>query len=70
MLINSVRKIYREVTGKMERVQPVVRMPENGPAANARRYGDGEMQNRRLRRQRRLQRTEHRANHGWNVSTW
>ena len=70
MLMNSVRKIYREMTGKIERAQPVVRIPENRPAANAGRYGSGEMQTRRMRRQRRLERTQHRANHGWAIRTW
>ena len=70
MLMNSVRKIYRELTGTMEQVQPVVTVAANQPAANAKRYGNGEAQQRRLRRQRRLERTEHRGNHGWTVSSW
>ena len=70
MLIEKVRRFYREMTGKMDRVPPVVRIPEHRPAANAKRFGDGEKRERRLRRQRRLNRTEHRANHGWVVRTW
>lgn len=70
MLINSVRKIYRDWTGNVGRVQPVAKVATNRPAANANRFGNSEMQKRRLRRQRRLERTEHRCTHGWVVRTW
>ena len=52
MLIDGIKKIYREMTGKVELAGPVVVIPNTAPAANASRIHNAEMQSRRLRRQR------------------
>lgn len=70
MLINGIKKTYREMTGKVESVQPVVTVANALPAANESRLGKAEIRARRLRRQRRLARTSGCGFTGWTVRTW
>ena len=70
MLINSIKKTYRELTGQFELAGPVVAIPDTLPAANASRLSNTEIQARRLRRQRRMERASKRGFIGWTVRTW
>ena len=70
MLIDGIKKRYREMTGKAEMAGPVVVMPNTVPAANESRLINAEMQSRRLRRQRRMKRASRHGFIGWTVRTW
>ncbi|MBT8064225.1 MAG: hypothetical protein HKP03_06730 [Xanthomonadales bacterium] len=70
MLIDNIMKSYRDFTGRVELAQPVVTVPAILPAANAGSLAKAEMQARRLRRQRRMERTGGRGFTGWTVRTW
>ena len=70
MLITRIRKSYRDLIRHVDPVQPIVTLADIQPAANASNYIQSEMQARRLRRQRRLQRAGHRSSAGWSVRTW
>lgn len=70
MLIEKIRDAYRELTGDIDRANPIVAVPARRPAANASSFDQSRKQARRLRRQRRLDRsTSHRIG-GWAVRTW
>jgi hypothetical protein len=70
MLINTIKKSYRELIRHTDQVQPIVTVPEIRPAANSDNFTQSEMQARRLRRQRRLERTGQHGHIGWRVRTW
>jgi len=70
MLIDTIRDVYRELTGRITPVEPLVMVPMHRPAANAGNFTKSNMQARRLRRQRRLERFERRRINGWTVRTW
>lgn len=70
MLIKSVQKVYRERFGQLRPERPVSAVGPRRSAANSDDFGNGEMQQRRFRRQRRLNRTTPYINHGWSLRTW
>lgn len=70
MLMDTIVKTYREMTGQVETAQPVVTLPIAQPAANAGSFDKAEMQIRRQRRMRRQVRAARRINHGWTVRAW
>ena len=70
MLIDNLVRTYRELTGAVETIQPLVTVPVNRPAANANRFVNTEMQARRHRRQRRLGRSAQYGVSGWSVRAW
>jgi hypothetical protein len=70
MLIDSIKKTYREMTSHVESVQPVVTVPVIRLAANAGSFENSEMQARRHRRQRRLERMGQHSINGWKVRAW
>ena len=70
MLINSIKKSYREMIGHIDPIQPIVTVPVIRPAANASGFGQSEMQARRQRRERRMDRAGQHASSGWKVRAW
>ena len=70
MLINGIKKTYRELTGQVEMAGRVVAIPNTLPAANASSLRNKEIQARRLRRLRRMERSSRRGFIGWTVRTW
>ena len=70
MLMNNLKRNFREMTGGVEMAQAVVTVPATLPAANAGSLGNAEMRARRLRRQRRMERLGSRGFKGWTVRTW
>ncbi len=70
MLIESIRDADREITGDLVPGDPVVTLPSHRAAANAGKFGTSEMQARRHRRQRRLERSGNHSVGGWKVRTW
>jgi hypothetical protein len=70
MLINRIKKSYREIVNQVDHIQPIVKVSDIRPAANASSFDLSEMQARRLRRQRRLARASQYVAGGWTVRTW
>ncbi len=70
MLIQMFRNTYREMTGQLAPAAPVTRISANRPAANAGDFGKAQIQARRHRRQRRMEREMRRAVNGWTVRSW
>ncbi len=70
MLINTIKKSYREMIGHIDPVQPIVTVPVSRPAANASTFGQSEMQARRQRRERRMERVGQHDSFGWRVRAW
>lgn len=70
MLINRIRKSYRDLIRHVDPVQAIVTVADIQPAANASNYSQSEVQERRLRRQRRQDRTGQRSSLGWSVRSW
>jgi hypothetical protein len=70
MLIDTIRDAYRDITGNFVEAETVITVPAHRPAANAGSFVNTEMQARRQRRQRRLQRAGHGHINGWTVRTW
>lgn len=70
MLINSVKKSYRDLIGRTELIQPIVSVPDTRPAANVSGFSRSDMQARRQRRERRMSRMVQHAGSGWTVRTW
>jgi hypothetical protein len=70
MLMNVIKKSYRDRFGHVEPLQTIVSVPETLVAANASNFGQPEMQARRLRRQRRFERGGQHGSIGWNLRTW
>ncbi len=70
MLINVIKKSYRDMFGHIEPLQTIVSVPETLVAANASDFGQPERQARRLRRQRRSERGGQHGSIGWNLRTW
>jgi len=70
MLMKRIRDTYREITGHIEPVAPITMVPRLGPAANAGNITDIEMQARRGRRQRRMERDGMSNVNGWTVRSW
>lgn len=70
MLIDTIKKSYRDLIRHTDPVQSIVTVPDIRPAANASKYSESETQARRLRRQRRQERAIRHGNVGWSVRTW
>ena len=70
MLMKRIRDTYREITGYIEPVAPVSMVPRYRPAANAGNIAKSDMQARRGRRQRRMERAGMRNVNGWTVRSW
>ena len=70
MLMKRIRDTYREVTGQIEPVAPVSMVPRYRPAANADNIARSDMQARRDRRQRRMERAGMDNVSGWTVRSW
>ena len=70
MLMKRIRDTYREITGHIEPVAPITMVPGHRPAANADNIVKSDMQARRDRRQRRMERVGMRNVSGWTVRSW
>jgi hypothetical protein len=70
MLIDTIRDAYREMTGQIVQAEPITTVHSHRPAANASNIVKTEMQARRHRRQRRLERSGPCNVGGWSVRTW
>lgn len=70
MLIDTFREAYREFTGKLMSTESVSSVHTRRPAANAGNFAGSEIQARRHRRQRRLDRSGSFGIGGWKVRTW
>lgn len=70
MLIDSLKNAYREFTGQVHTLQPVVTVPARLPAANQDSFSRAEMQARRLRRKSRQSRAVQHGINGWSVRAW
>jgi hypothetical protein len=70
MLIDSIRDVYREITGRITPAESIITVPTQRPAANAGNLAKTEMQARRHRRQRRMERSAGHSINGWTVRTW
>ena len=70
MLMKTLMDTYRDVTRQTSPGQAVTTVPVDRTAANASRWINEETKGRRLRRQRRMERTESHRINGWSVRTW
>lgn len=70
MLIDTLRNAYREMAGRMVPVEPITTVHSHRPAANAGNIAKTDMQARRHRRQRRLERGGYSHVGGWTVRSW
>jgi len=70
MLMKKIRDTYREITGNIEPVAPVSMVPEYRPASNSGNIVKTDMQARRGRRQRRMERVGVSNVSGWSVRSW
>jgi hypothetical protein len=70
MLMKMLLDTYREVTRQVVPGQAVTAIEVQRAAANASRWINEETKGRRLRRARRLNRTESYRVGGWSVRTW
>ena len=70
MLINRLKRSYREVLSQVEPVQAIVTVPVIRPAANSNNFSHSEMQARRQRRERRLARASQYVSGGWTARAW
>ena len=67
MLINMIKKSYKEHISQIDPIQTIVAVPDIQPAANAGSFDQSEMQARRQRRERRMERARQHGNVGWTV---
>jgi hypothetical protein len=70
MLMKKIRDTYREITGYIEPVAPITMVPRHRTAANAGNIAKSDMQARRDRRQRRMERVGISNVSGWTVRSW
>lgn len=70
MLIEKIRDVYREFINPVVTAEPITTIRTSRPAANSSNFINREMQARRHRRQRRLNRSAGHNNYGWAVRTW
>ena len=70
MLINSIKKSYRNLMGYNNPVQPIVAAPGIRKAANESGYSRSGMQARRQRRQSRMNGVVHNGSLGWKLRAW
>ena len=70
MLIERLRDVYREFINPVVNVEAISMDPASRPAANASSFEKNDLQARRQRRQRRLNRAVGQNMNGWAVRTW
>jgi len=70
MLINVIKRSYRDLIRHVDPIQRIVTVPNIQPAANAGSFSNSEVQARRQRRQRRAERSVQPGSIGWSVRTW
>ena len=70
MLINTIRRSFRDMIRQTDAIQPIVTVPNTQAAANVSNFSQAEMQARRQRRQRRLDRTGLNGSVAWRLRTW
>lgn len=70
MLIEKIREVYRDYINPVVTAEAITTIPANRPAANERLFEDEEMQARRHRRQRRMNRAMANRIDGWAVRSW
>jgi hypothetical protein len=70
MLIDYLKESYRELTGQVIAARPVTKVSATRPAANADSFDKAEIQARRHRRHRRLDRMGKGSVNGWTVRAW
>jgi len=70
MLMKRIRDTYREFTGQFMPVEAITTVAIQPSAANAGSFVRTDMQARRQRRQRRLERGSAHKVSGWTVRTW
>jgi hypothetical protein len=70
MLINTIRRSFRDMIGYADTIQPIVTVENAGVAANVSDFSQAEMRARRLRRQGRLDRAGRHGNTGWRLRAW
>jgi hypothetical protein len=70
MLIEKIRDVYREFINPVVTAEPITTIRTSRPAANSSSFAHKDMQTRRHRRQRRLNRSVGHNNCGWAVRTW
>jgi len=70
MLIERIKEAYSDFTSYFEPVGPITTVPTQRPAANTGTFSNTEMQARRHRRQRRMDRMGSRNSSGWAVRAW
>jgi hypothetical protein len=70
MLIDTIKRSYRDLIRHTDPIQPIVTVPNDQPAANASNFSKSEVQVRRQRRQRRMARALQQGSVGWSVRTW
>ena len=70
MLIEMIRDVYREYINPVVTAEAITTITANRPAANENCLEHDEMQARRHRRQRRLNRAVANRIEGWAVRTW
>lgn len=70
MLMNTLKKSYRDWMGIEDTAQAIVTLPVNHTAANADTFKGSEQLARRQRRVRRMGFVDQRGSLGWRVRTW
>ena len=70
MLINTIRKSFRDMIRHADTIQPIVTVPNTRVAANMSDFSQAEMRARRLRRQNRRDRQGLSSNVGWRLRAW
>ena len=70
MLIERIRDVYRELVNPVVTSEAITTIPANRSAANASIFEKNEVQARRQRRQRRINRAAGKNMNGWAVRTW
>ena len=70
MLIDILKKTYREMARNVKPANPLITVSTSQPAANASSFKKADMQARRHRRERRLERAGRHRISGWTVRAW
>ncbi len=70
MLMNRIRRTYRDLLRNTEAEKPIVTVPVTRLAANASNYTEAEKQAQLLRRVRRSNRVAQHSHVGWKVRAW
>jgi hypothetical protein len=70
MLMKTQFNTDRDVTRQLVPGETLTTVPVEQSAANASRWIESTSHARRLRRQRRMERAEHRSINGWSVRAW